>query len=440
MPLENPGPQESTTPRQWLSLFRRPWFLLGLCAALGIVLLASPLYGLDFRVYREGAKVLFAGAGERSLYDPMPHELGTRGLPFTYPPFAAALFLPFALLPATLGMVLVTATTLLCLVGVALLAIGYVHRHGALGWFGANQGRRGLAVLLAITLIGVSGPWRDSLDFGQINAMIMVLIVIDLVRPGRWLPRGVLIGVAAGIKLTPLAFGLIFLARRDLKSLFGMAGGFAATLVIGWLVAGRESLAFWSSLLESATRVGDPAAMYNLSLNSLLFHLGLEGGAQKLVWAGACLGMVILGYVAIRAADRRGDVLAAISVNALVMLAISPVSWFHHWVWIALGLPVVWVAASRRRALVRTLGRVLCLVMALAFSLSSYAWTVLVAGKIFNSGPWGWELYSSLGLLASLIAVVGALATRPHHAAASRPTAGVETGPVPARQHPDTGA
>ncbi|QCY46495.1 Polyprenol-phosphate-mannose-dependent alpha-(1-2)-phosphatidylinositol mannoside mannosyltransferase [Glutamicibacter creatinolyticus] len=439
MPLENPGFQASITPRQWLSLFRRPWFLLGLAAALGIVLLACPLYGLDFRVYREGAKVLFAGLNERSLYDPMPQELGTRGLPFTYPPFAAALFLPFALLPATLGMVLITATTLLCLVGAALLAVGYIHRHGALGWFAHTQLRRGLAVLLAITLIGVSGPWRDSLDFGQINAMIMALIVIDVVRPGRWLPRGVLIGVAAGIKLTPLAFGLIFLARRDLRSLFGMAGGFAATIAVGWLVAGGESMTFWSSLLESATRVGDPAAMYNLSLNSLLFHLGLEGSAQKLAWAAACLGMVLLGYAAIRLAQRRGDVLAAISVNALVMLAISPVSWFHHWVWIALGLPVVWVAAWRRRGIARALGRGLCLVLVLAFSLSSYAWTILVAGKIFNSGPWGWEMYSSLGLLASLTAVAGALVTRQQHAPPADAEAGAGAGTVPANQRPGTG-
>lgn len=405
------------TVRPWLGIVRRPWFLIALAAVLGIVVAASPMGGLDFRVYREGAKVLFAGPGERSLYDPMPHDLGTRGLPFTYPPFAAVLFLPFALMPATLGMVLISATSLLCLLAVAVLGVAYVDRAGALGWFGRSQARRGAAVLLATLLLGLSGPWRESLDFGQINAMIMMLIVVDLVRPAGRIPRGVLIGVAAGIKLTPLAFGLIFLARREFKPLLGMAAGFAGSITVGWVLAGRESLVFWSSVLGSATRVGDPSDMYNLSLNSLMFHVGLEGTAQRVAWAVACLAMVAVGYAAIRVATRRGSLMAGIVINALVMLAISPVSWFHHWVWVGLALPVLWVAASRRIGAERLLGRILCLALYVSFYLSSYALTILISGQVQNTGPLSWKLISSLGLLLSLAVLGWGLATRPNREA-----------------------
>lgn len=84
------------------------------------------------------------------------------------------------------------------------------------------------------------GPWRDTFVFGQINIILMGLILADFALHGksragqiRW-PAGLLIGVAAGIKLTPLAFGLYFLVRRDFKALGWMAAGFLGTIAVAW--------------------------------------------------------------------------------------------------------------------------------------------------------------------------------------------------------------
>ncbi|GHD00471.1 hypothetical protein GCM10008096_03820 [Zhihengliuella salsuginis] len=366
----------------------------------------TPVHGLDFTVYREGASVLFAADGERSLYDPVPHDVGTRGLPFTYPPFAALVFLPFAYLPIPLGLGLLTATSILCLLGTAVVAVDYLARSGVLGRGAAGHGA---ALVLATVLIGFSAPWRDSLDFGQVNAMIMALVVADLMRPAGRIPRGILIGIAAGIKLTPLAFGLIFLARRDWRAILATGAGFAGTAALGWTVAAEESRTFWSGLLGASERVGDPSIMYNMSLNSLTMHLGLEGADQRAAWALACLAVIGVGYLAIRAADGRGDTVAAIAANGIVMVAISPVSWFHHWVWAALIIPVAWVAARRCHGARRFRVGLLAAALYPAFLLSSFALTILLTGEIRGHGPVAWELLSSLGLLLSLI-VLGVLA------------------------------
>ena len=68
-------------------------------------------------------------------------------------------------------------------------------------------------------LVVAAGPWQRTLDLIQINPFITALILADFVRPATRVPRGVLIGIAGGVKLTPLVFGLILLVRRDWKGI-----------------------------------------------------------------------------------------------------------------------------------------------------------------------------------------------------------------------------
>lgn len=387
--------------RLWLPLLRKPWFIAGLGLAIAVVLAAAPMEGLDFGVYREGAAVLLSSDGGRTIYDPVPLSAGTRGLPFTYPPFAALIFIPFALMPAWLGFALISATSCLCLVVVSAIAVEYLARSGVFGSAPAT-GVRGVALIAATTLFGLLAPWRESLGFGQINAMLMLLVVLDLVRPQGKVPRGVLIGVAAGIKLTPLVFGLLFLARRDFRSVLAMGLGAAGTAVAAWIVAPNESAKYWFAMLGDAGRIGDPSTMYNLSLNALSYNLGLEGPAQRVVWILMCLLVVVAGYVAIRTLESRGDLFAAITANAIVMLAISPISWGHHWVWIALIVPAAWVSSSRFLGLRKGLVRALAVATCLSFVLSSLSASVLLTDDVQESGPLVWELLSKSGLVLSL--------------------------------------
>ncbi|WP_461170881.1 glycosyltransferase 87 family protein [Arthrobacter sp. Z1-15] len=381
------------------------WLLLGLPAALALVVLGAQIHGLDFTVYREGARA-FLGMGEHRLYDPSLVQTDTRGLPFTYPPFAALLLTPFAFLPEAAGLVLLTATSCVCLVLTALLAARYLRNNNVLPErFRTALGGTAGVVVLATLLIGVLGPWREGLGFGQINPMLMVLIVADLVRPAGRIPRGALIGLAAGIKLTPLAFGLIFLVRRDWRAILTLGITFAATVAAGWLASSEQSRIFWFDSLFDSNRVGDTTDMYNVSLNSLIAHLGTPEQLQRPLWLLASIAVVVLGFLAIRRSDERGDLLAAISANAVVMLAISPISWFHHWVWIALVLPALWVAVRRRRAGVRAAGIVLLAAMIPVFMLSSITITMMLTGTVSGQGPAALELFTSLGVVLPVAAL-----------------------------------
>ena len=54
---------------------------------------------------------------------------------------------------------------------------------------------------------------RTTLDYGQVN-VFLVLGVMLAVRSARWWVSGLLVGIVAGIKLTPAVTGLYFVARR----------------------------------------------------------------------------------------------------------------------------------------------------------------------------------------------------------------------------------
>ena len=73
-----------------------------------------------------------------------------------------------------------------------------------------------LAALLPVALF--LEPVRVTLYFGQINLLLMGLVVADcLVRKPKW-PRRALVGLAAAVKLTPAAYVLFFLLRGDRRA------------------------------------------------------------------------------------------------------------------------------------------------------------------------------------------------------------------------------
>lgn len=362
---------------------------------LAVVVLAAQIHGLDLSVYREGALALLGRAGEKGLYDDALVQTDTRGLPFTYPPFAAILLVPLALVPEGLALGIVTALSCACLVAVSVVVVRYLHPGGT---HHRPAGSAPAAVVAAMLLIGISGPWREGLGFGQVNALLMVLVLADLLRSTR-LPSGVLIGLAAGIKLTPLAFGLVFLARRDWRSLAWMAASFASTVAVGFSLAPRESAAFWFDALFDSSRVGATADLYNVSLNSIVAQSGLVEALQRPAWVLACLAVIAVGYVAIRRADDDGDNLRAIAANAVVMLAISPISWFHHWVWIALVFPAGHVFAHRRAGALRTASRVLLAVLVPVMMFSSITVTLTLTGTVSGEGPLPLRLFTGLGVV-----------------------------------------
>jgi len=297
-------------------------------AAVVLVLVLKRFDGLDLEVYLGGAKAL---AGQGSPYDawvPTTHQIL---LPFTYTPFAAAVFLPGTLLPFAVTMKLVSIASIVATGVVAYLYVATLN--GSLTDPSKVTGRAAAAlVAIGAQLAGaLLEPVRSTLGFGQINALLMVLVVLDVLLPGdRRRTKGLLIGVAAAIKLTPAVFVVYFLVRRDFKSAARVVAGFVAAGALLWLVRPSASFTYWTKLVFDAGRIGGVDYVGNQSLKGLVTRLGLPETAGNVLWLLAALAvMAVVAVVIVRA----GEPVLALTACALGGLLVSPISWTHHWTW-----------------------------------------------------------------------------------------------------------
>ena len=378
----------------------------------------------DFEVYFYGGGKVLQGGDLYAVRD---------GLPFTYPPFAALLFAGLAVMGFfASSMVFIIAA----LAGAAVVA-AWLARH----YFGLKTWRSAFAdyrfrttALVGTGAILLLGPWRDTFVFGQINIILMGVILADFalygkVRAGliRW-PAGLLIGLAAGVKLTPLAFGLYFLVRRDFKALGWMAAGFFGSIAIAWAILPQASLAFWTQILPDTGRIGGPAYVDNLSVKGLLLHFGMpDSSLTSLVWMVLSLGLAILAALVIKWAVDVEENFIAVSATAILMLLISPVSWSHHWVWVAVALPSMAFAMHRvpsRSGRMRTAGWIIVACSTVAFYMTPKNLAVWA-----GAAEWGKDPQTQWQLMVSSLGVVCGIALLVYWALAYRPS---RTGLVPA--------
>jgi alpha-1,2-mannosyltransferase len=246
-------------------------------------------------------------------------------LPFTYPPFAAVIFYPLHLLPFGLVAFLWQVATMVALYG----AIRISQR--LLG-FSADQAADQRAAMLWMAVCMWIEPLRSTFDYGQINVFLM-LGVLWAVSTTRWWLSGLLVGVAAGIKLTPAISGLYFAGARRWREVVCSAVAFAATVGVSVLVVGDQARYYFTDLLGDARRVGPIATSFNQSWRGAISRiLGHDAGFGPLVLAAIAVTAVVavLAWRALDGSDRLGRLL----VVELFGLLFSPISWTHHWVWL----------------------------------------------------------------------------------------------------------
>jgi alpha-1,2-mannosyltransferase len=316
------------------------WFAAGLLALTQVyAVLSRPVADrlTDLHVYLGAANQLYLGG---SLYD----YTGREGAPFTYPPFAGLLFVPVADLDESLVGLLWTVLTL---VVVGLIAVLVARLDGVPAPVVA-------AVLLA------SAPIFSDVRFGQVSILLALLILFDV---SPWMPeryRGVLIGVAAAIKLTPLIFipMLWFGGRR--RAAVTAAASFAGCTLLACAMIPAESARYWLHEIWDLERVGHIATNGNQSLTGALLRLGLADGYRAVLVA---LGALVVGVLALwwsaRAARADRWLTATVIVGA-ASVVISPVSWTHHQIWLLLA---AFLTISHRQAVNRVWAAVVIAVM-----------------------------------------------------------------------------
>ena len=295
---------------------------------------------LDIRVYRDAARALLDG-GEvyAGRFD---------GLPFTYPPFALLVFVPLAVLPTPAAVVLMFLASAAALVAVMRWCQEY-----------ATAGRPGpwwLTISLAAAASVVLEPLHMTFGLGQVNLLLMALVLGVDARATRW--AGVGAGLATAVKVTP---GLLVVAqavRGDMRAFGRGVAAFLVATVAAALVAPAATRTYFTSLLWDSSRPGGLAYLQNQSLRGLAERHVPGHGA--LVWLVAAALALALGAWVVR--RHRDDPFYALTAAAITGLLVSPISWSHHWVWVlpalAVGVrlgwrsPVLWCAVGLAVAMV----------------------------------------------------------------------------------------
>ncbi|HEX6358943.1 glycosyltransferase 87 family protein [Actinophytocola sp.] len=302
--------------RRWLFLA-----VLGVTSVLVVIELINPKLFGDVVVYRSGGAAWMHGI---PLYTREFPSL----LPFTYPPMAAVLFSVLAMVPKVAAIAVLSVAGLVALSATTVLAT-----------------RTWLAGVLAVACALAIDPVRSTLMFGQVNLVLMGLVAADCLLPRTRYPRGMLIGIAAAVKLTPAFFVLFFLVRRQYTPAVTAGATFAAVTGTGMLLAPADSVMYWHTTVFATDRIGGAAFATNQSLRGALTRLDLSPSSVQITWL--VLGVAVLA-LAWRGA-RRTDPVVALLVVAAAGLLVSPVSWSHHWVWVVPAL-AVWMVRTGKRA------------------------------------------------------------------------------------------
>ncbi|KUI03123.1 glycosyltransferase 87 family protein [Mycobacterium sp. IS-3022] len=313
-------------------------------------LLGPVPYRIDVDVYRMGGQAWLDG---RALYadGAMFHTRGGLDLPFTYPPLAAVAFSPFALLSLEAASAAITVTTLVLLIVAVTIVLHRCDVWPATTVTGEPAWLRQawLAAAVVAPAVVYLEPIRSNFDFGQINVVLMTLVIADCVpRRTPW-PRGMLLGLAIALKLTPAVFLLYFLLRRDTRALLVTAASAVVATLVGVAFAWRDSLEYWTETVRNTDRIGTATLNTNQNIAGALARLGLGEGPRFVLWAIACFAVLGLTVWAVRRVLKADQPVLALICVAMFGLVVSPVSWSHHWVWALPALVVAALVAYRRR-------------------------------------------------------------------------------------------
>lgn len=321
-----------------------PYALAPLATIIAFVYLSGwgHRYGLDLKVYRDSVKSWVSGR------DPYLTTFTAHKLPFTYPPFALLALLPLSWVSFTVSQWLLWVSSIAAATGSVVL---FLRDRGV----GVTRRLWCEAITWSCFLMVILEPARSGIDYGQIECVLMFLVVADLLLiPAPY--RGITIGFAAAIKLTPLVFIIALITMRDLKSVTRAALSFLFLTALPWLFWPALSRVYWLHDVISPARVGGITYDGNQSWYAVLHRPPFSADGSPIAWLLLTLLTLAAATVTAWHCMKVGQKTFGIISIALAGLLVSPISWTHHWVWVLLIPPIL---ANQRNVGVPRLVRML---------------------------------------------------------------------------------
>jgi Protein of unknown function (DUF2029). len=287
---------------------------------------SARFFDLDF--YR---RALAAVANGQILYEVL-----------AYPPITLIVLSPLRGLPERPANMLWTGTSILTVIALAALMVALAMRSR---WpempASAKIWRCSFA---AIILVG-SIPVLSQLTNGQLSLMVATLTFLDAAGVFPRKLRGIGVGLAAAMKLTPLIFLPHFALTRQWRKLWAAGAAFLAAGAIGFALFPADSVYFWTH--ADSTEVQGPARVDNLSVLGLLTRILPDPGVARWIWLVCAALIGVAAYWRAQQHFRRGEHVPAALVIGCASTAVAPIAWPHYLIWI--GLTGLWLLFSPGR-------------------------------------------------------------------------------------------
>ncbi|URN12615.1 glycosyltransferase 87 family protein [Streptomyces radiopugnans] len=235
----------------------------------------SRRWTVDLTVYLASGETVREGA---SLYDLVIISPLYGEMPYLYPPLTALLFfVPLSFLPVGAASLVWNSASLVALGAVVWLSLGIA---------GVRDDRtRSVLTVVGLVLAACLLPVRIQLIAGQINMFLLLLVLLDFSRRSDRL-RGVGIGIAAGLKITPLIFIVYLLVTRRWAAARNALAAFLATVAVGFLVLPGDAARYWGGLVFHSSRAGGVFDTPNQSLARRDGAGAVQRAVHELVAAG----------------------------------------------------------------------------------------------------------------------------------------------------------
>lgn len=295
---------------------------------------------VDLDVYRTGGQSVLIGRPVYDTFTPPPQLL-----PFTYPTFGAVLAIPLAMMPWPAAQWVWTALLYVALA----ITVAYAFRPllARVRTAARHRWALPLAAALLVAALAYVMPMRDQVRFGQVGIILVAMCAADCLKPdGGRLPRGVLVGLAMAVKLTPGVFVIYLWITGRRRAACTAVGTAVAVTLATFLLLPADSVDYWFGALFSSDRLGANTGTTNQALRGMLMRTYMPDLVVTVLWAVCVAAVVYLAYRGARRLSLSSRETAGVAVTGLLSVAVSPVSWIHHLTWV---IPAIGALAGEVR-------------------------------------------------------------------------------------------
>ncbi|MEU6812186.1 bifunctional glycosyltransferase 87/phosphatase PAP2 family protein [Streptomyces sp. NPDC046831] len=195
-----------------------------------------------------------------------------------------------------------------------------------------------LAAPVAVSLLMLSLPVRNTLWLGQTSIIPVLLVLLGCFTVRGQRAGGALIGLAAALQPTVLLFApLLWLTGRR-RAALSTGATFAVCTVLAWAAMPHDSHTYWVHHMAGVGLGGRADALANQSLHGALLRTGLTGPLEVALFLALGTVVAVLGVRRAVRYARDGQLLLAVAITGCAAIAVSPTAWQHQLLWVLLAV------------------------------------------------------------------------------------------------------